>query len=88
MIIKLVILLAALKLHDLKNDPIPPTVLYVVAFVIAALISGANLIHVLVLGVITFCVTLVYFALLSKFPDGLKYYLIMVFGGAFLILVI
>jgi hypothetical protein len=88
MLIKIIFLLAALKLHDVQEKPMPPTILYTLAYMVAALLSSASIFGSLIMGVIIFCVSLVYFTLLSRFSDDWRYYGVMVGGGAFLVFVL
>lgn len=88
MLFKILFLIGALKLHDLKNKPFPPALLYCIPILLISLFSGSDILPLVIGGIIMFCVSYVYFGLLTKFNNGLEYYGIMVFGGAILVVFI
>jgi len=86
LLIKVLFLVAALKLHDVKLDPISPTLLYTIPLALLGLAFGSSFLAALVGTVITLCVAFVYFALLTRFNSGVEYFGIMG-AGAFLLVV-
>ncbi len=87
MILKLLFLISALGLHDYKEHPVPPTILYCALMLLFALFSGASIFHLVFHAAIIISVSFMYFLLLTKFSRGMEYYLIMIFGGVVLLLV-
>jgi hypothetical protein len=88
MIFKLICLIAALKLHDIKPHPYAPTLLYSVPLILFGLLLGSSIIGAIIGGIITLCVAFAYFLLLTKFNRGIEYFAIMGLGGVLLILFI
>ncbi|WJG07883.1 hypothetical protein [Aliiglaciecola sp. LCG003] len=87
LIVKLLLLLAALKLHDAVEKPVPPALLYSVPIILISLLAGsASFLGLLFIALITLFLSLLYFWLLSNFPTGTKYYSIMTIGGLLLII--
>ncbi len=85
-ILKILLLMAALQLHTQTDEPVKPTLLYLIPIVILSLFSGANIFHLLFVSIILGCVLLCYFLFLSRWKDGLPYYGIMI-GGLVIILI-
>ena len=85
MIFKIIFLIAALKLHDIKLEPLKPSLLYTIPLVFFTLIFGAGFLATLIGGVIVFGLSYVYFMLLTKFDFGLSHFLIMGIGGVVLV---
>lgn len=88
MLFKILFLIAALKLHDVKAEALKPTLLYCVPMLLIGLLSGIPFLSLLIGGIITFCVSYIYFGLLTKFNNGAEYFAIMGLGGAVLVLFI
>ena len=88
MLFKIIFLIAALKLHDIKTLPLMPTLLYCIPILLISLISGTPLLSLFVGGIIMLCVSYVYFGLLTKYNNGVEYFAIMGIGGAILLLFI
>lgn len=88
MLLKLLFLFAALKVHDIKSDPFHATLVYCLPILIVSLFSGVPFLSLLVGAVIMVCVSLVYFVLLTKFNKGIDHYVIMSLGGLLLVLFI
>ncbi|MDA0147104.1 hypothetical protein [Vibrio sp. LaRot3] len=86
MLFKLLFLFAALKLHDVRGEPVKPTLLYCVPLLVLALVFGSALSAVVIQGAVMMCVAFVYFGLLTKFNHGVEYFAIMILGGALQIL--
>jgi hypothetical protein len=85
MIVKFILLLVALKLHDVLDKPIPPTLLFVIPLFVLGLFSGSAIIPLLFFSALSGALAFLYFWLLSWFPSGAKYYSIMLIGGVVLI---
>jgi len=83
---KILFLFAALKLHDIKVEPLSPTLLYCLPILLISLISGIPLLSLFISAIIMLCVAYVYFGLLTKFNNGVEYYAVMGIGGAILLL--
>lgn len=88
MLFKILFLFAALKLHDVKAEPLPATLLYCIPILLISLFSGVPFLSLLIGAIIMFCVTYVYFGLLTKFNAGSEYFAIMAIGGLVLVLFI
>jgi len=88
MLFKLLFLIAAVKLHDFKGEPLNPTLLYCIPILLNSLISGATILSLFIGAIIMFSVAYIYFGLLTKFNYGWEYFAIMGVGGAILILFI
>ena len=88
MLFKILFLFAALKLHDFKSEPLNPALLFCIPILLIGLISGTTFLSLFIGAVIMFCVSYVYFGLLTKFNKGIEYFAIMVVGGAVLVLFI
>ena len=86
MLLKFIFLFAALKLHDVKMEPMAPTLLYCIPLIFIALFSDISFLSLLVGGIIMFCVSFIYFGLLTKFNKGVEYLAVMGLGGVFLVL--
>ena len=87
-IVKILLLIAALRFHDYKEHPVPPTILYCAPLLLFALLSSTPIFNLLVYAVIMISVVFMYFLLLTKFSHGIEYYLIMTIGAAFLLIVV
>jgi len=85
MLFKILFLIGALKLHDIKAEPLAPTLLYCTPILLISLLYGVSLFSTLISAVIMFCVSYVYFGLLTKFNNGAEYFAIMGIGGAILV---
>lgn len=85
MIVKFILLLAALKLHDALDKPIPPALLFVIPLLMLGIFSGSEIIPLLFFTALSGALALLYFWLLSWFPSGAKYYSIMLIGAVILI---
>ncbi|MFA3790878.1 hypothetical protein AB6T38_07155 [Aliiglaciecola sp. SL4] len=72
LIIKLFLQLAALKLHDVVDKPIPPTLLYTLSLIFIGLISTSFILHTLFFSLVLAMLSMLYFWLLSHFPSGTK----------------
>lgn len=88
MLFKILFLIAALKLHDVKSEPFTPALLYCVPILLISLFSGVGVLSLFIGAIIMFCVAYVYFGLLTKFNNGTEYFAIMGIGGAILVLFI
>mgnify|MGYP003642485452 FL=1 len=88
MLFKILFLMAALKLHDVKTEPFSPTLLYCLPIFLISLFSDIPFIALFIGTVIMLCVTYVYFGLLTKFNHGIEYFAIMGVGGAILLMFI
>ena len=85
MIFKLVLLLAALKLHDVMDKPLQPAMLYTLPLFFLGLFYAGSFVHLLFFSVLTGVLSFLYFWLLSWFNEGPKYYAIMAIGGVILL---
>jgi len=85
---KVFFLVAALKLHDVKLEPISPTLLYTIPLALLGLAFGSSVIAGVIGCVITLCVAYVYFALLTRFNSGVEYFMIMGVGAILLVVFI
>lgn len=85
MLFKLIFLFAALTLHGIRMNPYSPALLYTVPLVLMSLLSGSSFFMSLVWGVITLCVSFVYFSLLTNVSSGPRHYAIIILGGILLI---
>ena len=88
MLFKILFLIAAIKLHDVKAEALKPTLLYCVPILLISLVTGVPFLSLLIGGIITFCVTYIYFGLLTKFNSGVEYFAIMGLGALVLVLFI
>lgn len=88
MLFKILFLIAALKLHDIKTEPLSPTLLYCIPIFLFSLFSDIPFLALFIGSVIMLCVTYVYFGLLTKFNQGIEYFTIMGVGGGILLLFI
>ncbi len=88
MLFKILFLFGALKLHDIKVEPLSPTLLYCIPILLISLFSGASFLSLFVGAIIMLCVSYIYFGLLTKFNQGAEYFAIMGVGGAVLVLFI
>ncbi|MDO6694292.1 hypothetical protein Q4574_13440 [Aliiglaciecola sp. 3_MG-2023] len=84
--IKLFLLLAALKLHDVVDKPTSPALLYILPLIIIGLVTTPSILHTLFFSLVLALLSLLYFWLLSRFASGFKYYGIMFTGGLILML--
>ena len=88
MLFKVLFLVAALNLHNNKAAPLNPALLFCIPTLLISLFYGEGFLVLLFGGVIMFCVSYVYFGLLTKFNTGIEYFAIMVLGAAVLLLFI
>ena len=88
MLFKILFLIGALKLHDVKTEPFSPTLLYCIPILLISLFSGAPFLSLFIGAIIMFCVSYMYFGLLTKFNNGIEYFAVMGVGGAVLVLFI
>lgn len=88
MIVKILFLIAALRFHDYKEHPVPPTILYCAPILLFALLNSTPIFHLFVHAVIMVSVVFMYFLLLTKFSHGIEYYLIMAIGAVILLFVV
>lgn len=85
MIVKFILLLVALKLHDVVDRPIPPALLFIIPLFVLGLIGSSAILPLVFFTVLSGALAFLYFWLLSWFPSGTKYYAIMLIGGVVLI---
>lgn len=85
MIIKALLIVAALKLHNQLDEPVAPTLVYLIPMFIISLFAGASLLGLLLTSIVLGCCLFCYFLLLSRWNSGLNYYAIMATGIAVLV---
>ena len=85
---KIFVLIGAVKLYSLKEEPLYPAVLYSLPLALISLAIGNTFIAAVISGGILFAFSYAYFWVLSTIPDGTAYYATLGIGALILILVI
>jgi hypothetical protein len=85
---KVLVLVGAVKLHSIKEEPLYPAILYSIPLALISLVFGSTFIGALISGAILFALSFAYFWMLSTVPDGMPYYATFGIGALILILVI
>ncbi len=88
LIFKTLILVGAVKLYFVKEEPLYPAVLYSVPLALLSLVFGYSFIGSVISGGISFALAFAYFWLLSTFPEGTLYYAVFGIGALMLLLLI
>lgn len=87
-IVKIILLIAALKLYSIKKEPLYSALLYSLPLMVIALFYGTGVLQALVGGSILLATSFLYFWLQSAIPRGKPMYALIGIGAVLLLFVL
>lgn len=87
-ILKIILLAAGVKLHQLKREPLYSAMLYTVPLTVLGLFSEAALFSIIVGSGIMLALSFCYFWLLGSVPNGKPYFTVMGVGALLFLFVL